>query len=311
MTQPHRPRLATRGSPLALAQSRIVAELLAARCPGLEVELVTVTTRGDERRDIPLAQLSGGDGVFTSGLERLLLEDRVDLAVHSLKDLPTEPSAGLELAAFPPRGAVHDVLIARRAGGLDALALGARVGTSSPRRAAQLAQQRPDLEAVPVRGNVDTRLRRLEEGAVDALILAAAGLDRLDVRPTFSQPLPIESFMPAAGQGALAVQCRAADRQTRDLLASIDDQPTRQAVTAERGFLRAVGGGCRVPIGVYGEVSGDELRLQAMLASSDGSEVRREAIVGSAKCHVELARALAGRLLAAAGPRFLAEVKGA
>ena len=305
-------RLATRGSPLSLAQSEAVAEALRRRWPSLDVQFVVVTTHGDRHRDVPLLELEArGDGVFTRGVEAELLADRADFAVHSLKDLPTTTEPDLLLVAFPPRGDPRDVLVSRRPGGFDDLPKGAVLGSSSPRRAAQALAQRPDLRVVSIRGNVDTRLQKLHRGEVDALILAAAGLERLGRLDEAAELLPVERFTPAVGQGALAVQCRADDTPTRELLAALDDASTRAAVSAERAFLRAVGGGCRLPLGAHAVVEGERLSLRGFLAAPDGGVSCSAEQSGPAGDPEQLGLALARELLTVADSGLPAEVRGA
>lgn len=305
---PDRPslRLATRGSRLAIIQAEEVAALLRARHPDLWVELVTITSRGDCQQAVPLAELQAPDGVFTRGIEAELRAGRAELAVHSLKDLPTLTDATLVLAAFPPRADVRDVLVAPRFGALHRLPSGAVIGTSSPRRRAQLLAARPEARVVPIRGNVDTRLRKLEAGDVDALVLAAAGLERLGLLAQVDEWLPVERFTPAVGQAALAVQCRAEDTAMRALLAEIDHPPTRAAVEAERAFLRALGGGCRVPVGGYAAPDGEALVLRGFVAGPDGTDACWETASGPIAAPTAVGAALAARLLEAVGPRFLA-----
>jgi hydroxymethylbilane synthase len=294
-------RLGTRGSKLALWQAEHVAATLRARHPGLAVELEVITTQGDRAADVPLHVLSG-QGVFARAIEDALLAGRIDLAVHSLKDLPGQDRPGLVLAAFPPRADARDALVGST---LAALPGGARVATSSPRRAAQLLAARPDLQIVTVRGNLDTRLRKLEAEHWDALVLAVAGLERLGLADRVAEALPIEVCLPAVGQGALAVQCRADDAPTRALLAALDDRATRVAVEAERGLLAALGGGCKVPIAGYAELRDGALRLHGLLAAPDGSRLVRDSLVGAADAPAPLGRALAARLLANGGASLL------
>ena len=303
-------RLALRGSRLSIVQAEQAVALLRQRWPALRVELLTVTTRGDRDRETPLAEIESPDGIFTRGVEAELLAGWAEVAVHSLKDLPTATDPGLVLAAFPPRADARDALVSRHAGGFDGLPDGATLGTSSPRRAAQALALRPDLRVVSVRGNVDTRLRKLREGQVDALLLAAAGLERLGLLDEAAELLPIDRFTPAVGQGALAVQCRAEDEPTRRLLAAIDDPPTRAAVTAERTFLRALGGGCRLPLSAYGQVNGDRLSLRGFIATPDGREAHADALEGSADEPELLGRELAEQLRSRVAPELLAEVRG-
>ena len=261
-------RLGTRGSRLAMAQAHEAASALTEMLGLDSVEMVEIHTKGDaisQRR--PAGLLMVGDGQFTGELEQALLEDRIDIAVHSLKDLPTTSNPALRLGAILERGDPRDCLLSGHAGGLDGLPFGARIGTSSVRRAAQLAAARVDLVARPIRGNVDTRLRRLAAGEYDALLLAAAGLDRLGVPFSEDDRLPLELMLPAPGQGALALQVRADDVP---LIAPLDHEPTRVAVTAERALLRALGGGCLAPLGALAEVMDGRIRLRAAYEGRNG-----------------------------------------
>ncbi len=255
-------RLGTRGSALALAQSRTVAALLRGR--GVPVELVTLRTTGDRRPP----DTAWGEGAFVTELEAALLERRIDLAVHSAKDLPTREDARLVVAACPAREDPRDALVCRvRGASLETLPLGTRVGTDSPRRRAFLLARRPDLAVHPLHGNVDTRLRRLEAAETDALVLAVAGLARLGLAGRIDEELNPQLVPPAPGQGALAIQARFDDEPVRALLEALDDRATRAAVEAERAFLRACGGGCRAPIGALGRVASGELVLLGAVAS--------------------------------------------
>jgi hydroxymethylbilane synthase len=261
-------RLGTRGSRLAMAQARQAASALAQMLGHGSVELVEIRTTGDaisERR--PAGHLVVGDGQFTGELEQALLEQRIDVAVHSLKDLPTASNPALRLGAILERGDPRDCLLSRNPGGLDGLPFGAMIGTSSVRRAAQLAVARVDLVARPIRGNVDTRLRRLGAGEYDALLLAAAGLDRLGIAVSEGDRLPLDLMLPAPGQGALALQVRAGDVS---LVAALDHEPTRVAVIAERALLRALGGGCLAPLGALAEIADGQLRLRAAYEGRNG-----------------------------------------
>ena len=258
-----------------MAQARIAAEALASTVG--PAELVPISTRGDA---ISAAQPRAGwvetDGQFTRELEEALLNGRVDLAVHSYKDLPTVPVEGLVIGAVLERGDARDCLVTADGGTLDDLPFGARVGTSSPRRAAQLAAARSDLIATPMRGNVETRLRRLKAGELDALILAAAGLDRLGIDVPDHARLPFDLMLPAPAQGALALQARLDDGDLRAALARVDHAPTRAAVDAERCLLRLIGGGCLAPLGALGEVAGSTLRLRAAHEDRTGTYRRAE-----------------------------------
>ena len=268
-------RIGTRGSRLALAQARIAAEALAWTIG--PAELVPISTRGDAiSAEQPRAGWVETDGQFTRELERALLDGRVDLAVHSYKDLPTAPVEGLVIGAVLERGDARDCLLTADGGTLDDLPFGARVGTSSPRRAAQLAAARSDLIATPMRGNVETRLRRLNAGDLDALILAAAGLDRLGIDVPDHARLPFDLMLPAPAQGALVLQTRLDDGDLRAALARVDHAPTRAAVDAERRLLRRIGGGCLAPLGALGEVAGSTLRLRAAYEDRTGTYRRAE-----------------------------------
>ena len=300
-------RMGSRGSPLALAQSREVTAALEAAHPGLRVNLTVIRTSGDRIQDVPLATV-GGKGLFVKEIEEALLTGRIEVAVHSMKDLPALLPLGLTLGAITAREEGGDVLVAREAPSLDALPPGARVGTSSLRRQAQLLHRRPDLCMVPLRGNVDTRLRKLTEGALDAIVVAAAGLKRLGVRPARAIPLPLDVSLPAPGQGALGLEIREADRATAAVVAVLEDGASRIAVTAERAFLRRLGGSCNVPIAAYGTVRGDLLTLTGLVASLDGKALVRDTLPGAALEAESLGTALAERLLAQGADRILREL---
>ena len=260
-------RLGTRGSRLALIQSELVAERLRAR--GVEVDLVTVVTQGDVRPpDAPI-----GEGIFVTALERALIANEIDLAVHSAKDVPLDEEAGLEIAAYPERADPRDALVARNGEtSIDALPHGARVGTDSPRRAGFVRAIRPDLNVIPIHGNVDTRVRRLDDGEADALVLAAAGLDRLGLGDRITARLDPELVPPAPGQGALAVQVRRGDQEVLRVVRPLDDRSIRLAVLAERALLKAMGGGCRAPVGSLAEPRGEhEVDLIAGAVAVGGS----------------------------------------
>lgn len=298
-------RLGTRGSVLAVRQAELVRDALLARHPDLQVDLEIIATQGDRLVHLPLQQISG-QGAFARAIEDALLAGRIDFAVHSLKDLPGAAREGLVLAAFPAREDARDALVTRDGRPFGALGRGARVATSSPRRAAQLLAARPDLQIVPIRGNVDTRLRKLAEHDLDATVLAAAGLRRLGLAERIAEALPISLCLPAVGQGALAVQCRADDFALRERLAALDHAPTRMAVEAERGLLAALGGGCKVPIAGYAEVGAGALRLDGLLAAPDGRTLVRDTLQGVLENAEGLGRALAGRLLSAGGAALVA-----
>jgi hydroxymethylbilane synthase len=292
-------RIGTRGSRLALAQAREVAGLLEER--GHAVDLVPMTTAGD-RGASPARSPAGAKGLFVAEITDAVLRGDIDLAVHSAKDLPSEDPPGVVIAAVPQRGVPHDVLVSRE----PEVPASGRVGTSSLRRQAQLRRMRPDLEPADVRGNVDTRLRRLAEGRFEALVLAAAGLARLGVAPEHAAPLPVEEMVPAPGQGALAVQAREGS-EAAAAVGAIDDERSRSAFEAERRLVRLVGGGCRLPLGAYAERRDAGIRLLAVVVRPDGSDLLWSQVeaAGPAEAAGEVAEQLlgagAGRILAEAG----------
>lgn len=259
-------RLGTRSSPLARWQADHIAARLTAA--GITIEMVHITTQGDVTTG-PLGQI-GGQGLFTKEIQRALLDNRIDLAVHSLKDLPTEAVPGLTLAAVPEREATGDALVSNSVSTLDALPPGARVGTGSTRRKAQLLHLRPDLDVQDIRGNVDTRLRKLDAGEYSAIILAEAGLKRLELAQRIAQIIPREVMLPAVGQGALGIEARADDAATLTLLDPLNDADTRCAVLAERAMLRTLRGGCLAPVGAWGRVEQGVLHLSGVVLSGDG-----------------------------------------
>lgn len=248
--------------------------------PKLRFRIVEVSTRGDRDRETPL-HLTGGVGFFVKGLELALLDDEVDLAVHSLKDLPSRVPPGLALGAIPERGDPRDTLVSESGDALVDLPPGARVGTGSPRRKAQILALRPDLRVVGIRGNVDTRLEKLTSRAYDAVVLAAAGLIRLGHESVITETLPPETLLPAAGQGALAVEIRADDERTRSLVEPVNHEPSWAAATAERAFMARLGAGCHVPAAAYAQVGDDELWLRGLVSSHDGQSIIRSERRGS------------------------------
>ena len=298
-------RIGSRGSQLALWQANHISALLHAR--GHEVEIEIIKTTGDKITDVALAKV-GTKGMFTKEIDEALAEGRVDLAVHSLKDLPTAVSAGFEIAAITQRENPRDVFCSRKYKSIDELPHGARIGTSSLRRQAQLKAVRPDLEIHPLRGNVDTRLRKLEAGEYDAVILAAAGLNRLGKTELVRQVISAEIMCPAAGQGALAIEIRADDPGTRQLLAFLDDTTARATTTCERALLNKLGGGCQVPIGAFAEVRDGQLHLDAIVARPDGTKLLRESQDGSDP--VRLGEAVGEALLRRGGDAILEEAYG-
>lgn len=271
---------ATRPSALARWQTQSVISALKAEWPDLSCSETIITTRGDRVLDKPLPEI-GGKGLFTYELELAILEGRVDAAVHSLKDLPTDDAPGLIVDIYPQRADVRDVWICPKGFSLDDLPSGSVVGTSSTRRSAQLSAYRSDLKIEPIRGNVDTRIQKAVDGQYDAIILAAAGVNRLGLDEHITHDLPFEVMLPAPGQGALGIQYRAGDAETKQLLKAIDHTSTRLAVTAERAFLGALGGGCSLPVGAFASVSGDTIHLQGVITAPDGSRVLRVSASGT------------------------------
>lgn len=281
--------IGTRQSALALWQANYVGRLLEEALHGLQYRLEKFVTTGDRKLDQPLPAI-GGKGLFTQELETALRAGDIDLVVHSLKDLPVDDAPGLVIAAMPVRENAHDVLIASQPCTLETLPQGARVGTSSLRRGAQLLHARPDLDLLSLRGNIDTRIRKAQDGLYEAIILAAAGVYRLGLREYVRQELPFDVMLPAPGQGALAVQCRVEDTALRQLLSVIDHAETRQAVNAERAFLQGLGGGCSAPIAAYAHVADGLLQLTGLVASADGQQMIR--VYGSSPVGGEEARQL-------------------
>lgn len=305
----HKLVVGTRGSALALWQAEYVVKRLKGFVPDLDAETKEIKTHGDQVRDRALSQV-GGRGLFVKEIENALLAGEIHLAVHSLKDMPTELPNGLALGAILERADPRDALVVRqKEGSLATMRQGARVGTSSLRRRAQLLAARPDLQVVDLRGNVDTRLRKLRAGEYDAVVLAAAGLIRLGHADAISEYLPADLMLPAVGQGALCVEVRAADEATQALVTLLDHSPTRQVALAERAFLRRLEGGCQVPIGAYAEVNSDQLYLRGLVASLDGARLVRDKVRGPATEAVRLGTELAERILASGGEAILEEAQ--
>jgi hydroxymethylbilane synthase len=309
--------IGTRGSQLALKQTELVAGLLQAAHPGLQIELEIIQTKGDVILDRALSRI-GDKGLFVTEIERALLDGRIDLAVHSCKDLPSETPEGLTLAAFPARADARDALISRHDLSLDHLPRGARIGTSSLRRACQLRAYRPDFDVVDLRGNVDTRLRRAMTADYDAVILAAAGLQRLALDPAITELLDPAVMLPAVAQGALALECRADDREVVDLVAALDDRPTRLAVQAERAFLARLQGGCQVPLAAYAMVTWHEaadgawaIHVRGLVGTADGVQVIRGERRGAGTEAYAIGAGLAEDLLRQGGDRILDRLRQA
>ena len=286
----------SRGSALALRQTELIVERLKSLNPGLEIEVRIIKTKGDKILDEPLTRVAG-KGFFVAEIERAVLRGEIDFAVHSMKDLPAEITGGVCIAAVTEREDPSDALISK-GHCLRDLPKGARIGSSSPRRGAQLLHFRPDLRICDLRGNLDTRLRKLDAGEYDGIVLAYAGLHRMGWDHRITEKLPPEICLPAVGQGALAIQTREDDAETIVLLARLDDAESRAAVTAERSLLSALGGGCQIPIGALGIIEGAALRLRGVVASPDGTRLIRGAVSGDPAKPEELGRELAGVLIA-------------
>jgi hydroxymethylbilane synthase len=299
-------RIGTRGSLLAKWQAESVRKQLFA-IAGVEAEIVIIKTAGDKMQQVPLTQL-GGKGIFIKELEDALLDESIDLAVHSVKDIPTEVPRGLSFPAVCRRDDIRDCLISPTASTLDNLRQGARVGTSSLRRRAQLLRLRPDLDIRELRGNVDTRLRKVGDGEYDAIVLAKAGLDRLGLSQRISQTFSPEVFMPAVGQGAIAVETRLGDNETGDLLSKLDDPETRAAIITERALLAALQGGCQVPIGAWARIERGEMVLEACVTSVDGRQHVKQRLKGAPDQGPQLGEQMARLLMETGAQTILEEV---
>ncbi|MBW1888777.1 MAG: hydroxymethylbilane synthase [Deltaproteobacteria bacterium] len=299
-------RIGTRGSRLALAQSEWVRERVEERYPNIKIELVRIKTKGDKILDSPLSEI-GGKGLFVKEIEDALSRKEVDVAVHSVKDVPTELPDGLKLAVFPKREDPHDAFISVDYETLKDLPEGSSVGTSSLRRSSQLLHMRPDLDMVSVRGNVDTRLRKLESGDFQAIILASAGLKRLGLSSRINQVIPYDELLPAIGQGALGLEIRKDDK-VWEILHFMNHEPTEMAVRAERAFLMELEGGCQIPVAAYGRLSGDNLILKGMVAELDGSRIIKDEVRGQKDSPEDMGVSLARRLLVSGAAEILARI---
>ena len=299
--------IGTRGSKLALWQADYVEQRLREEYPSLKVTQKRISTKGDRILDVPLATI-GGKGLFTKELEEEMLSGAIDLAVHSLKDMPAKVPDGLMIAAVTKRLDPGDALVSNRFSSFTELPQGARVGTSSLRRRAQLLCARPDLTMIDLRGNVNTRLRKLDEGEYDAIVLAVAGLKRLGFADRIREVLPQTMVLPAVGQGALAIETRADDSETRDMLAFLRDDETICCAEAERSFLARIEGGCQVPVGVYATAEGDDMNVEAVIASLDGQRSYRGNVKGARKDAAKLGEGLAEKLLEEGGAKILQEL---
>ena len=297
----------TRGSKLALIQAESVVVKIREVNPDLEVGISKIVTKGDRNRHTRLDQIRG-IGIFVKELEEALLDDRIDLAVHSLKDMPTEIPQGLCLAAVTQRLDPRDVLVAS-AGRLDELVAGSRIGTGSLRRSVQLASYRPDLEVCSIRGNIDTRLRKVYSGEVDGVIVAAAAMRRLGLADKISEYLPLQHFLPAVGQGALAIETRLGDEEIAELASSINHLTTWQSINAERAFLSALGGGCRAPIAALGFVSDTVLKIKGMVADVSGKKILHALEEGNVMSPEEVGMRLAQKMMAMGASEFITEAR--
>lgn len=298
-------RIGTRASRLALWQAEWVQHQLQTLHPELTVTLVPITTKGDKILDVPLAKV-GGKGLFVKEIEAALHDGGIDLAVHSMKDVPSVLPSGLILPCIPPREDPRDALVTPDARSFEQLPESARIGTSALRRQAQLLHRRPDLDIVSLRGNVETRLRKMEEEKLDGIVLAAAGLKRLGLAERISEHLPTDLSLPAIGQGALGLECREDDRRTLALIAPLHDPATALAVTAERAFLRRLDGGCQVPLAAHATVSGESLSLTGLVAEVDGRNLLKETLAVSLSQAESVGCQLAENLLERGADRILA-----
>lgn len=299
--------IGTRQSLLALWQSNYIAGRLREEYPGCEVTLKKIVTKGDRILDVPLAKI-GDKGLFTKEIEQELLDGTIDLAVHSLKDMPTVLPQGLCLTVITERANAGDAFVSNKYNSIEEMPEGSVLGTSSLRRRAQFLAKRSDLKIVDLRGNVDTRLKKLDEGQMDAIILAAAGLTRLGHEDRIKQIIPQDYCLPAVGQGALAIECRSDNFQVRQMLDFLNDTPTKQATDAERAFLGLLEGGCQVPIGVHAEVKDGHLNMTAVIASLDGSTLLRDTAEGEAADAIAIGRALGQKMLDNGGKEILAAI---
>ncbi len=299
--------IATRGSKLALWQANHISDLLREEYPGIEVQLLKIKTKGDKILDVPLAKV-GGKGLFVKEIEEALLDGRADLAVHSMKDVPTELPEGLEVGIIPPREAETDTLLSVKYDSLESLPAGAVVGTSSLRRQSQVLALRDDLKIESLRGNLDTRVRKLLDGEFDAIVVATAGLNRLNLSAPKSEILGPPTFLPAVAQGALGIEYRIEDTEIQDILAFIHDEVTARQVHAERGFLTGLDGGCQVPIAAWSQLDGDQVKLTGFVADIDGSSPIRMEKSGPAEDAWNIGTALAEEVLAAGAKEILDRV---
>jgi hydroxymethylbilane synthase len=302
--------LGTRGSALALWQARYVAARLQTVHPGLEVEVRIIRTEGDRVQDRPFGDMPG-KGFFVKEIEDALLAGDIDLAVHSLKDVPTEQPAGLAIVCVPERHDPRDALLSEAGWTIEELPEGTLVATGSPRRRCQLLHRRPDLRMTQVRGNVDTRVRKLKEGQFGAMVLAVAGVERLGVTAVAARAIPIEISLPAVGQGALGIEARTDDAATRRLAGALQNDPVLRSVSAERAFLHRLGGGCLAPATAHARLEADRIRIDALVGDADGRRLLRDRIEGPSRDAEALGQAVAARLLEAGGEAILKDARSA
>jgi hydroxymethylbilane synthase len=288
--------IGTRGSPLALIQAEAVRAEIARHFPRVKAEIRKIKTRGDAFLDRAPPEI-GGKGFFTEEIERALLRDEIDMAVHSLKDLPTELGGGLEIGSYGRRGEARDALVSLKYASLDGLPAGAKIGTSSLRRRSQLLALRPDLDVVDLRGNVGTRLKKLDTGGLDAIVVAAAGMIRLGMKERITEIVSVEKMLPAPGQGMIAVEVKAGRSDIAPILSGINDRESAVMAAAERGFLRAINGGCRVPVGALASMRGGTVSLAAYVGSPDGKACARDHASGKAEDACEIGKELARRMM--------------
>ena len=300
-------KIGTRGSKLALWQANWVKQALEAALPSEKVDLVIIKTKGDKITDVPLAQV-GGSALFVKELEQALQDERIDIAVHSMKDMPSAIAGGLRIGAVPLRESPRDILISKNGSPFEKLGPGARIGTSSLRRQAQLLHRRPDLSMVSLRGNLDTRMRKLETEDMDAIIVAAAGVKRLGFENRITQYLDDALMLPAVGQGALCVEIRENDTHAGNLVAPLDHPITHLTIRAERAFLRKLGGSCQVPMAALGTIENDRIALQGRVASLDGKRIVQDAVSGPSDDPEKLGNFLADRLIADGADDILKEI---
>ncbi len=308
MNGKNRIKIGTRGSKLALWQANWVISAIKARYPHFSLELVIIKTKGDKILDVPLAK-AGGKGLFVKEIEQALLDCSIDLAVHSMKDMPAEIPEGLCIGAIPERENPKDALISKKGLLFSGLEQKSRIGTSSLRRAAQILHIRPDISIIPLRGNLDTRLRKLETENMDAVVLAAAGLKRLNFENRITEYLDEDIMLPAVGQGALCIEIREDDSEIFSIVSDLDHWETRSVVAGERAFLNYLGGSCQVPVAAFGKIEQDRLTLTGLVADIDGTTLIKETLSGSAKLSEQIGINIAKRLLAGGADKILEKLK--